>query len=206
MRWLLLSALSLAGCPSPPEEPKTGGIPGDAKGPGKAGGKASGKAPGKAGPPGEGAGDGPKSGDGPPGEAGDAPPPGDGDGGPPSGGRPTAEFGVEAGAGVAISGVVLYDGAAEGTLRVDFLTNDGENPMPSLVHSMTLEGPGPFSVEAPRGLGEVTLVAYIDAGDDGPSPGEPKGHLKAFEVKVAPIDGLKLQLSDDADKKKKDDD
>jgi hypothetical protein len=104
---------------------------------------------------------------------------------------------------VTISGVVLYPGDAEGTLRIDFLTNDGESPMPSLVHALTLDAPGPFSVEAPKGLGPVNIVAYIDAGDDGPSPGEPKGHLATFEVADAPIANLKLTLSDE--EKKKDD-
>lgn len=122
---------------------------------------------------------------------------------PPSGeagstaGRPAGvAFQVEPGKGVRLAGTVSYAGSASGTLRIDFLKNPAGATFPELVHTLSLPAPGPWSVEAPVDLGEVSIVAFLDANDDGPGAGEPAGMIERTTVGSAAMSNLDITLSD----------
>lgn len=115
----------------------------------------------------------------------------------PSAGRPAGvAFQVEPGKGVRLSGTVSYGGAASGTLRIDFLKNPAGASFPELVHTLSLAAPGPWSVEAPADLGEISIVAFLDANDDGPGAGEPAGMIERTTVGSAAMANLDITLSD----------
>ncbi len=114
-----------------------------------------------------------------------------------AGGRPqVAGFQVATGAGVHLSGRVRYDGNKHGVLRIDFLRNSPTATFPELLHTLSLKAPGEWSVEAPKDLGEVSIVAYIDADGNGPSDGEPAAKLDRVKVGTTEQDDLDLILSD----------
>jgi len=140
---------------------------------------------------------------GPGGEAGQPPPPmGAGDGGQGAAGAPTAAtgFGVAPGEGVLLTGSLAYDGTRTGTIRIDFLTADPDAAMPGAVHTLVLDAPGPWSVEAPRDFGRLQICAFLDENGDGPSPGEPKVMLdEPLTVASTPIADLALVVRDDWD-------
>lgn len=129
-----------------------------------------------------------------------APP--DGGGAPPAGaGRPAAPgFQVEPGQGVKITGTVTYPGTATGTYRIDFLRAAEGAGFPELLHSLSMDKPGTWEVEAPKSAGKVHVVSYLDAAEDGPSAGEPAVlYGKALDIESDPITDVALVLSDDPD-------
>lgn len=178
----LLPALALlAGCPDP-----TGTSAGPTGGPGAQGG------PPPAGGPGGGPG-GPGGGPGGPGG------PGGGPGAPPPDGKNPGQFQVTAGEGVVLKGAFTYAGAKTGDYRIDFLTMEPGKP-PLLAHALTLDAPGPWTVEAPKGFGAVYVVAFVDQEKDGPSPTDPAGRLaEAVTIGDQPLEGLEIVLSDTPD-------
>ncbi len=124
-------------------------------------------------------------------------------------------FGVEPGQGVTISGSVSYGGAVQGTIRVDFFQSqrkaraqvDGQQAQadppstPHTAHSIVLEEPGTWSVEAPKGYGPLMVCAFIDVDGGGPSKGEPKVLLeRPLKVDDEPILGVHLEIQDNWDK------
>ena len=148
----------------------------------------------------------PSGGGGPGGPGGGGPggPGGGGPGGPGGGaGQPTRPadvlFKVEAGQGVTISGTVAYEGEKTGQLKLDFL-NKNESGLPDLLHTMKLDAPGAWTVEAPKGLGEVYVISFIDQKDDGPSPDDPAGMTtEPLQVGEEPIADVTVTLSDEPD-------
>jgi hypothetical protein len=130
-----------------------------------------------------------------PGEAGA--PPGEGAAGP-MGKRPEeARFTVVEGEGVVFSGTVSYPGDKKGSIRLDFLTQEGNQP-PNLVHAVSLPKLGDFSVELPKDYGQLHVVAFIDVDGDGPNASDPAA-LATLTVGVEPITGVALALSDTPD-------
>ena len=131
------------------------------------------------------------------------PPPGgmpgqEGGGGQPSGGRPEiAGFAVEAGQGVTLSGTINYAGTQTGTLRIDFLQKGKGGSFPELVHTLTLDKPGAWSVEAPKDLGALSIVSFIDSNNNGPGPGEAAGMIESATVGSVPVPNLDITLSDE---------
>ncbi len=130
------------------------------------------------------------------------PPPGgmpgqEGGGGQPGGGRPEiAGFAVEAGQGVTLSGTIIYAGTQTGTLRIDFLQKGKGGSFPELVHTLTLDKPGPWSVEAPKDLGDLSIVSFLDSNNNGPGPGEAAGMIESTTVGSVPVSNLDITLSD----------
>ena len=120
--------------------------------------------------------------------------------GKPLGPPPDAgSFQVEEGTGVTISGTLAYDGSKTGVFRIDFLQKEGEAP-PTLAHMLELEGPGPFTVEAPKETGALYVVGFIDVKGDGPNASDPAGRLEEpIVVASAAIADLVLTLSDAPD-------
>ncbi len=174
--------LVVAGCPDPTAAPEGGGMsdkPMDGMGgppPGGEGGQ-----PGMGGPP---------PGGGQPG----------GEGGAPSG-RPTPPgFQVTPGEGVKLSGTLLYTGSKTGTITIDFLKQGENTNFPDLVHSLTLEKPGPWEVEVPKDAGEFWIVSFIDANGNGPDQTEPAGRVpNAVKVGSESISGLDISVADEPD-------
>ena len=108
-------------------------------------------------------------------------------------------FEVEAGTGVTISGTLAYDGEKEGVFRIDFLQQEGDAP-PTLAHMLELEGPGTFSVEAPKNTGSLFVVGFVDMKGDGPSPEDPAGMItEPIVVDGEDVTDLVLTLTDAPD-------
>lgn len=106
-------------------------------------------------------------------------------------------FQVKSGQGIKISGVVTYDGARKGVIRIDFLRQPAEKEgLPELLHTLSLDSPQAFDVEAPKDLGEIGVVAFIDSNENGPSEGEPVW-MEKVTVGSTPVTDLKFALSDD---------
>ncbi|MEE2750849.1 MAG: hypothetical protein VX519_05425 [Myxococcota bacterium] len=126
--------------------------------------------------------------------------PGPGDMPPPNGAGPqevnAAKFVLDPENSIDISGILDYPGQKEGKLLVEVLTvTDGT---PELKHSEVFEKAGDFTIGMPKALGSVQLVAFVDVDGDGPSEHDPAGMLP-IEVQDAPVSGLVLTLSDNAD-------
>ena len=176
----LLGALSLGGCPDPSgQAPQQG--PGG--GPGAEGGAGGG-------PAGGGPGGGPAGGG----------PGGGGPGGKGNERRPeNVKLDVVEGQGVAISGTFSYAGTKTGTYKVDFLSRKENGPI-ELVHSLTIDKPGPFSVEAPKSYGAIYVVAFVDEASDGPTATDPAGMTKEpLQIGEAPIADVTVEVSDTPD-------
>jgi len=110
-------------------------------------------------------------------------------------------FEVAEGEGVLLSGSVSYQGQVQGKLRVDFLREGGSNEIPAALHTLSLDAPGPWSVEVPEGFGPIGIVAFIDTDQDGPSRNEPKVVLSGtLQVESEPISGIELLIEDDWDR------
>ena len=108
-------------------------------------------------------------------------------------------FDVAPGTGVTISGTLVYAGSQTGVFRIDFLQREGEAP-PILAHMVELEGPGPFTVEAPPGTGSLYVVGFVDVKGDGPSASDPAGMLaEQIVVGTDAVADLVLTLTDDPD-------
>ncbi len=111
-------------------------------------------------------------------------------------------FEVEEGQGVILSGTVSYEGDSTGTVRVDFLRPPGKGQLPGAVHTLALDAPGDWTVEAPKDFGELIIVSFIDVNNDGPSRGEPKVVLDPpMKVEGEPVTGIELTIQDDWDEK-----
>jgi hypothetical protein len=122
--------------------------------------------------------------------------------GPPvtTGASPEAgRFDVTAGEGVLVSGTFEYSGETSGKYRIDFLQKDGDAP-PRLLHTLELDAPGAFELEAPAGTGSVFVVGFVDADGDGPSNADPGGMLTApIVIDNSPIADLVLTISEAPD-------
>jgi len=120
-----------------------------------------------------------------PGSAGQGPPPQPG------------EFDVSAEGGVTISGMLTYDGSETGQVRLDFLRTEGDGP-PHLLHVEKLDALGAFSMQVPSNTGPVTIVAFVDIDDDGPSTSDPAG-LVQLAIEEAPLANVSIALIDSPD-------
>ncbi len=107
------------------------------------------------------------------------------------------KFEVAPGTGAKLSGTFVYEGAAKGTYRVDFF-NIGPDGRPRVLHAMTLDKPGPWELEAPKGLGKINVLAFVDAQGNGPQLVEPSALLKDVDVEADAIPALDLTLVDGA--------
>lgn len=131
------------------------------------------------------------------------PGPGGGEGGaapmtPPSIGN--SKFDVVAGEGVKLSGTITYAGTKSGAIHIDFLRPGENGSFPGLLSSITVEKLGPWEVEAPKGLGKVGVVGYVDVAGDGPNSDDPAARISGLiDVGTEPAAGLDLVLSDAPD-------
>lgn len=119
-------------------------------------------------------------------------------GGAPMGKRPEdARREPAEGEGVAITGTISYPGTQQGTLRMDFVTQEGNQP-PNLVHAATVKAMGEFQVMAPKDFGQVHIVAFIDIKGDGPTADDPAA-VATVDIKTEALPGVILALSDTPD-------
>lgn len=186
---LLLFALLLDACSGdPPAEPAAEAAPSEAPA-AEAVAPAAAPAAAEAAPPLEGAVP-------PPPQDATAPPP---NAGAPAGGRPApVGFPDAKAAKVRVSGTVEYEGAVKGALRVDVLRNKAKSEMPELADTLQLKGPGPFSLILPGDGGTVAVVAYVDTNENGPDASEPRAEPVEIKLAGAPVDGVRLVVSDHA--------
>ncbi|GDX79599.1 hypothetical protein LBMAG42_14100 [Deltaproteobacteria bacterium] len=112
----------------------------------------------------------------------------------------SAKFDVKPGEGVKLSGTISYSGSKTGPIHIDFLSPGENGSFPGLLASMTIEKAGPWETEAPKGLGKVGVVGYVDVAGDGPNDGDPAARISGLvEVGSDAIAGLDLALSDTPD-------
>lgn len=90
---------------------------------------------------------------------------------------------IKPGTGVKVGGAFTYAGKKKGAYRVDLMTVKAG--VPSLVVGLTLEKPGPWSTELPKGLDKVDVMAYVDVDGKGPSATDPMGVLEGVPVSKA---------------------
>lgn len=173
---LLPIILFLVGCPSPTPDATTtpGGPPQGTPPPGE---------PGAQPPAGEQGGT--------PGAAPTAPP----EGAPAGGSLPKLQ--VAPGTGVTLSGKLAYAGKATGTVRIDIVQPKAEGGA-TVLHAVELDKLGEFSIEVPKSTGKIVVNAFVDAGGDGPSPGEPTAHTEEIDVQAANVTDISLTLLDEA--------
>lgn len=93
---------------------------------------------------------------------------------------------------VSVSGVVAHSGS--GAIRLELLLLDDEGGAPLLVQSMTLASAGPFSMQAPAGLGRVRVRAAYDPDGDGVGPADAQGLSEPVVVGASEIQGLEITL------------
>ncbi len=98
-----------------------------------------------------------------------------------------------------VSGTFAYAGTATGDIRIDFLQKEGDAP-PRLLHTLELDAPGPWSVDAPKGAGSITVVGFVDVDKDGPSSGDPGGIVsEPIVIDASPITDVVISVSDTPD-------
>ena len=108
-----------------------------------------------------------------------------------------ARFKVNPGEGVTISGTFTYPGTRKGLMRIDLLQIPEGTP-PRLVHTLELKTTGEWKVAAPKGFGDLYLMAFIDQNRDGPSPDDPAAVAKVTIANDS-IPNVSLALSDEPD-------
>lgn len=112
----------------------------------------------------------------------------------------SAKFDVKPGEGVKLSGTISYSGTKTGPIHIDFLSPGENGSFPGLLASMTIEKAGPWETEAPKGLGKVGVVGYVDVAGDGPNDGDPAARISGLlDIGSDAITGLDLALSDTPD-------
>lgn len=105
-------------------------------------------------------------------------------------------FSVKPGEGVFLRGSFEYTGDKTGRNRIDFVTIQQGAP-PNLVYAMTLEERGPWQVEVPKDFGQLYILAFIDQGEDGPTPGDPATPMgDPITIGSSDIEGVELKLVD----------
>ena len=111
-----------------------------------------------------------------------------------------SEFDQPPGKSVKISGTVSYDGTHTGQIYVDFVKHEeGATPPSRVVHSQKLDALGPWEVLAPKNIGKIDIMAFIDLDSNGPNPGEPIGAVHDLEVGEEPLVGVEIVLSEKDD-------
>lgn len=193
MKKLLPLLLILAGCPDPAAtDPSTSAPPPN----GAPGGPPPGGAPGAPGeaPPGGAPADGSQAAV-PAGDPNNVLTPG---ATPPPGGRPKPTgFELVPGQGVKLGGTVTYSGSATGKLRIDLLRNPEGAPYPELMASIEMDKPGPWSIEVPKDYGDLSIIAFLDSDDNGPSAGEPRSAFtNAIKIGKTDVSDVVLEMSD----------
>ncbi len=119
-------------------------------------------------------------------------------------------FEVGASDGVKISGTVVYSGEKTGSILLQVVTlkadpdrslrenQQADKRYVNMLHSQTLNGPGNFELLVPKEIGPVSLVAFMDEANDGPTYSDPAG-LADVEIKQAAVSSVQLSISDNAD-------
>ncbi len=121
----------------------------------------------------------------PPGVAGEVPDP------------KTTRFDVNPEEGVLVTGTLSYAGKKSGTVLLQVLTIETNQP-PSLMHHEEFEAPGSFSFVAPKSLGPARLISFLDTGNDGPSITDPAA-MMSIEIGTENLTDLSMVLTDEPD-------
>jgi len=108
-------------------------------------------------------------------------------------------FELADGEGVELSGTITISDEllAAGQLRIEILSGGGAEP--TLLHAEILEQGGPWSVIAPKDLGEIQILAYIDENANGPSADEPHGEIVEVDVEDEALPGLDFAVEGSVD-------
>ncbi len=116
---------------------------------------------------------------------------------PPSSAETSPGFKVNAGEGVKLSGTVSYQGGLSGKFHIDFLLPPEQGHFPKLVHSLLVEEAGAWEIEAPKKLGKVGVIGYLDVAGDGPSDGDPAFRYPGLvDIDEVAVSGLDLVLTE----------
>ena len=97
---------------------------------------------------------------------------------------------AEAADTVRVSGVVEYTGS--GPIRLELLNRSEGEAL--LIWSGSAPGAGPFAVDVPSHLGEVTLRAAADQQRDGVGPDDPQCLIGGLLIVDKPVSDLTVTL------------
>ncbi len=109
----------------------------------------------------------------------------------------STQFKVDPEDGLTLSGTLIYTGKQTGTVLLQVLTIEANQP-PSLVHHEEFEAPSDFSVVAPKNLGAARLISFLDTDDNGPSATDPAAMI-SIEIGTQSQSHLSLVLLDEPD-------
>ncbi|MCK6505187.1 hypothetical protein L6R53_17610 [Myxococcota bacterium] len=100
---------------------------------------------------------------------------------------------------VTLSGEIRYAGRRSGPVRVEVLGAEGRAP--GLLQRVELEGPGPWTTQAPARAGEVQIIAFlVDQADPQRRSAWPAGRLPTpTRVRDQDLGGLDIEIVDDPD-------
>ena len=104
------------------------------------------------------------------------------------------------GEGVTVSGTATYTGEETGPVHLLVMsvpTSKGNGKKPDLLYSTQVDGPGDWSVELPKDLGEIDIMFVMDIDGDGPTLGDPRGVMPKVNVASAAIPDLAVELSNE---------
>ncbi|MBO83851.1 MAG: hypothetical protein CL927_00715 [Deltaproteobacteria bacterium] len=133
-------------------------------------------------------------------EGGPNQPPGP-NGGPGNGNENThhnSQFIIEDGESITLSGTITCEEAVTGHVQLDFLKLD-ESGQRAVVHGLQVAGLGDWQELAPKGFGEVYIMAFADNDRNGPSETDPKAVAGPIDIGSAAIDSIRLDLQQNAD-------
>ncbi len=109
----------------------------------------------------------------------------------------TEKHPIVEGESVTLSGTIEHSGDASGNILMDFWVT-AEEGFFTTEYFLVCGGPGAFSAVVPRNLGEVHLVAHLDAKGDGPTKGDPVGQTpEPIVIAKDSIEGISIVLGNE---------
>jgi hypothetical protein len=104
-------------------------------------------------------------------------------------------FTIEEGQSVKLSGLVSHSGTETGNLVIQVLRVSTGNP-PQLLHSESIDKAGPFTIQAPSDLGQISLMAFMDLDGNGQPSEDDIGARSDLNIQSIDLSDLNLVLGD----------
>ncbi|NOY28263.1 MAG: hypothetical protein GXP62_20560 [Oligoflexia bacterium] len=105
---------------------------------------------------------------------------------------------IAKGSAVSLSGSVSSD-AFGGPVLIELVALHSDSEKPVVLYHFECHGPGPFTLDAPPGLGQVHLVAFQDLEGNGPTATDAAGIAGPLIIGTAAIADITLAIAPDSD-------